>query len=76
MLDYTYDWLQILENIRDYVRPGGYVCLGTDFLSHGIGHPGINDRQKFQSFIGDSFEIQETRYSFCHREVAMRLVKR
>lgn len=73
VLDHTYDWFQILENIAAYARPDALVCLGTDFVSHGIGHPGIDSRDRFDRFISNHFEVLQTERDFHHRELALKL---
>lgn len=76
VLDHTYDWRQILDNIRDYAKPGAFVCLGTDFESHGIGHPGIDDKPYFENFIETHFRVRARRSNYVHREVALCLVRK
>jgi hypothetical protein len=75
VLDHTYDWRAILSNIAEYARPGGLVCLGTDFQGHGDGHPGIDDRAGFDAFIDQHFQVRASRANFVHRELALQLVK-
>jgi SAM-dependent methyltransferase len=75
VLDHTYDWRQILQNVRDYARPGGLVCIGTDFRAHGDGHPGIDDRGYFDRFLGDHFRLDAVRSDYVHRELALKLVR-
>ncbi len=76
VLDHTYDWRLILNNLRDYARPGALVCLGTDFQSHGDGHPGIEDRNYFEAFIARHFQVVKTATNYVHRELALKLVRR
>jgi hypothetical protein len=76
VLDHTYDWRQILDNLRAYARTGALVCLGTDFQSHGDGHPGIDDRAWFDRFIEMHFEVVASRPNFTGREIAMQLIRR
>lgn len=73
VLDHTYDWRLILNNLRDYAKSGALVCLGTDFQSHGDGHPGIEDRKYFDDFIAQHFEVLATRENYIHREIALKL---
>ncbi len=73
VLDHTYDWRLILNNIRDYAKPGARVCLGTDFASHGEGHPGIEDQDYFFRFVNEHFEIVAERRHYVHREIALHL---
>lgn len=76
VLDHTYDWRQILDNLRDYAKPGALVCLGTDFQSHGDGHPGIEDRRYFDDFVARHFEVMKTATNYVHRELALKLIRR
>ena len=76
VLDHTYDWRAILENIRRYLRPGGTVCLGTDFKSHGLGHPGIDDPGYFFRFIETHFDVLKQEDHYADREIALRLSAR
>lgn len=76
VLDHTYDWRAILDNLRDYAKPGAVVCLGTDFQSHGDGHPGIEDRQYFDDFIARNFRVAKTETNYVHREIALKLIRR
>jgi hypothetical protein len=76
VLDHTYDWRQILDNLRDYAKPGAIVCLGTDFQSHGDGHPGIEDRAYFDDFIAQNFKVVKTETNYVHREIALKLIRK
>jgi hypothetical protein len=76
VLDHTYDWRAILENIRCYTKSGSLVCLGTDFEEGGEGHPGIDDPGYFWHFINSHFEIAAERRDFVYREVALKLVRK
>ena len=76
VLDHTYDWRAILENIRGYTKAGSLVCLGTDFEEGGDGHPGIDDQEYFWHFINSHFEIAAERRDFVYREVALKLVRK
>jgi hypothetical protein len=76
VLDHTYDWRLILNNLRDYAKPGAIVCLGTDFQSHGDGHPGIEDRKYFDDFIAAHFSVAKTATNYVHREVALKLIRK
>ena len=76
VLDHTYDWRAILENIRRYCKPGALVCIGTDFESGGEGHPGIDDQSYFWHFIKSHFTVATQRDDFVYREVALKLIKR
>lgn len=76
VLDHTYDWRAILENIRGYTKPGSLVCLGTDFEEGGDGHPGIDDQSYFWHFINSHFEILAERRDFVYREVALKLLRK
>lgn len=76
VLDHTYDWRKILDNIRDYAKPGALVCIGTDFQSHGDGHPGIEDRRYFDDFIAEHFQVVKTATNYVYREIALKLIRR
>ncbi len=76
VLDHTYDWRQILDNIRRYAKPGGDVLIGTDFESHGLGHPGIEDPAYFFAQVEEHFETIARLNDYVHREVALHLRKR
>ena len=77
VLDHTYDWKQILENVALYSKKGGLVLLGTDLgsTSH-IGHPGISSKDEFFDFINEHFWITKREDSFHHREVALKLERK
>jgi len=75
VLDHTYDWEKIMENIAAYVTAGSYCCIGTDFQSHGIGHPGIGDSDIFFNFVGRYFDIEKTVNNLFGRELALKLVR-
>jgi hypothetical protein len=66
VLDHTYDWREILNNMVSYGKQGSMVCFSTDLSSHGIGHPGIDDHEEFHKFMGDHYEIvkEATRKEF------------
>jgi len=73
VLDHSYDWRIILHNITQYCKEGGAVCIGTDFESHGKGHPGIDDKGYFLSFIKEYYRINEKRENYFGRELALSL---
>jgi len=77
VLDHTYDWRQILENISLYSKKGGLVLLGTDLSStpH-VGHPGIDSRSDFFSFINKHFTVIKSKDRFHHREIALKMEKK
>lgn len=75
VLDHTYDWKKIMENIAAYAKSGSYVCIGTDFKSHGIGHPGIDDCDAFRFFIEQYFRIEKEEKDLLGRELALILVR-
>ena len=76
VLDHTYDWRKILHNITSYCVTGGLVCIGTDFESHGVGHPGIDDKGYFMSFIKQYYSGTRTENHLHDRDLALSLVKR
>jgi len=76
VLDHTYDWREILSHVTNYVRPGGLVCIGTDFRAHGEGHPGIDDPAHFRRMIDAHFDVVDRRENYVHREVALKLIRR
>lgn len=77
VLDHTYDWKQILENITLYSKKGGIVLLGTDLHStpH-VGHPGIDNKDEFFRFVNDHFLVTKRKNGFHHREVALKMERR
>lgn len=75
VLDHTYDWRRILHNITSYCKLDGMVCIGTDFDSHGVGHPGIDDKEYFMSFINRHFRTVHTVSHLHDRELALSLAK-
>jgi hypothetical protein len=77
VLDHSYDWRQIMENIVSYTKNGGLVLMGTDLHSTPHeGHPGIDSKQDFFDFIDEHFEVVKREDYYHHREVALKLVKR
>jgi 2-polyprenyl-3-methyl-5-hydroxy-6-metoxy-1,4-benzoquinol methylase len=77
VLDHTYNWKQILENITLYSKKGTMVLLGTDLHStpH-IGHPGISNKDEFFNFINEHFNIIKEQYGYVSREVALKLERK
>jgi SAM-dependent methyltransferase len=75
VLDHTFDWREILQNVWRYVTPGGITCIGTDIEPNGPGHPGIEDPHAFGSFLASRFEILGRQQDFLGRELALVLRK-
>ena len=75
VLDHTFDWREILENVSRYVAPGGLACIGTDVAPHGPGHPGIDDANEFARFLVRHFDVGARRGDFLGRELAVVLRK-
>jgi len=75
VLDHSYNWEKILKNIIKYCKKGSKVCLGTDFESHGSGHPGIPNKDYFYSLINKYFTIIKKKKNFIHREIALNLTR-
>jgi hypothetical protein len=61
---------------QSFCRPGAIVCLGTDFQSHGDGHPGIEDRAYFDEFIAQNFKVVKTATNYVHREIALKIIRK
>jgi len=76
VLDHTYDWRSILLNLWRYSADRGYVLLGTDIVSHGDGHPGIDDPAFLWDFIQTHFEIVKRQENYVGREYALLMRKR
>jgi len=75
VLDHTYDWRRILLNLWRYTKPNALLCIGTDFQSHGDGHPGIDDPFFFWEFVESHFHVLNKRENYTDREVALLLRK-
>ena len=77
VLDHTYDWKQLLENIVHYSKKGGLVLLGTDIHStpH-LGHPGINNQDEFFSFINEHFKTIKGKNEYVARDVVLKLERK
>lgn len=75
VLDHAYDWETILRNIVGYARKGALVCIGTDFMSHGIGHPGIDNKKRFYDVVNTYFEVAKEASNYVNRDVALKLIR-
>lgn len=75
VLDHTYDWKKILENIASYTKAGAFACIGTDFQSHGIGHPGIDNYDSFRWFVEEFFIVEKEEKNLMGRELALNLMR-
>lgn len=76
VLDHTYSWRDILNNMLLYCKKGGTVCFNTDLTTHGMGHPGVNNHAEFYKFFIDNFEIVKSQPGYLKREAAYSLRKR
>jgi len=60
VLDHTYNWEKIIENMIRYLKKGGILLLGTDIgKTSSIGHPGIDKPEKLHSIINHHFLIEK-----------------
>ena len=75
VLDHTYDWRRILLNLWRYTKSDGLLCIGTDFQSQGVGHPGINDPLYFREFVNSHFQVLKNCENHMYREVTLLLRK-
>jgi 2-polyprenyl-3-methyl-5-hydroxy-6-metoxy-1,4-benzoquinol methylase len=58
VLDHTFDYIKIIENIIKYLKPGGILLLGTDLdLIPSVGHSGIDNPEKLKSIINSNFNV-------------------
>ncbi len=75
VLDHSYDWFSILRNIAAYSRERALVCIGTDFTSHGIGHPGIDDKDQFYDFVKAYFNVEKEVAHCVNRDIGLKLIR-
>jgi hypothetical protein len=75
VLDHTYDWRRILLNLWRYTKNDALLCIGTDFESHGDGHPGIDDPLFFWEFVESHLHVLNKRENYTDREIALLLRK-
>jgi hypothetical protein len=71
VLDHTYDWESIINNIIKYSKKGTKVFFFTDLDGHGPGHPGIDDVDKLKKIIDDNFiKVKDIDYKgSCYKHV-------
>ena len=75
VLDHTYDWKKIIDNISLYLKDDGVALIGNDFGVKGgsLGHPGIYPKSDFYEKIEEYFEIVKEFNDFIGREVCLSL---
>ena len=74
VLDHTYNWKNILENVKKYLKSEGKFILATDLRAPALGHPGF-DNDEFFKYIKDNFEIIKEERNFSERGVCFILKK-
>ena len=73
-LDHTIGWIDILDNMLVYGRPGARFAVSTDFYAPFLGHPGY-ERERFMIEIGLRFNIIDSREPF-GRQLALLMTAR
>jgi len=58
VLDHGYDWRQGINNMIDYLKPGGLLLLGTDYEAHKY-HLGIDNPSELQSIVKKNFKFKK-----------------
>jgi len=71
VLDHTYDWKAILENIVSYLKPSGKCLLGTDVIDRVSEGHGSIDYNEFWEFINENFSILKHEKDFHYRTDAL-----
>ncbi len=75
VLDHTFDWQEILENVRRYVAPGGIACVGTDLETHGPARTGPEGARELTPFLARHFEVRARQVDRLGRDTAVVLQK-
>lgn len=57
VLDHGYDWRQGINNMIDYLKPGGLLLLGTDYEAHKY-HLGIDNPSELEEIIKTNFNLK------------------
>lgn len=72
-LDHTYNWREIIKNMRRYVKDDGIIAIATDMREPMLGHPSFK-KEDFWSEI-NKMKIVHLKNNFQEREVALVLKK-
>ena len=70
VLDHTYDWRKILDNVVKYLKPDGQFILATDHKVPHLGHPSFK-REEFFEEINKRFDIKKQVEDFSERQVCL-----
>jgi hypothetical protein len=77
VLDHTYGWMEVLQNIVKYTKKGGICLMGTDLgIKESKGHPGIDDPPAFFRVLDENFTTVKKASPLVHRRIALKLIRK
>ena len=59
VLQHSYNWRKILENISKYAQHDSIICISIEFETREIGHPANIPEKDFMCKIKENFEGQD-----------------